>query len=67
MEQTNLQNQFVQPIRLDVVVELIHDNMDAIERCKKLSMPNELPKNMSQIFKCLVHYVGKYVNRGIDM
>lgn len=53
-------------LRLDVIVAMIHENTSSMERCKQLSLSQELPDNAVRIFEILVEQISSYINQGLD-
>ena len=53
-------------LQLDVIVNFIHTNTESLLRCKKLSLKNEIPKNMYTIFELLKNAVCNYVKKGLE-
>jgi len=60
-------NQYqVMNLNLEFVVNLVHGNEKACDRCIDLSEKEKLEKHMFQILKVLFVVVGKYVNQAFD-
>ena len=53
-------------LQLDIIVSLLHINTEALSRCKKLSIKNEIPNNMLTIFELLKDAVYGYVKKGLE-
>lgn len=53
-------------LKLDFVINLIHENADALERCIDLTERDKLEIHMFKILKILFHIISKYVNRAFD-
>ncbi|KAL9648096.1 hypothetical protein ABK040_007462 [Willaertia magna] len=64
-EQYNILQEYPQ-LQLDIVVSLMHTNIDALNRCKKLSIKNDIPKNMYTIFELLKETIYEYVKGGLE-